>query len=143
MPCTIGDGDWSAKDLLGHIAFWEELAAEAADAWTSGRRASVEDIFGRKTVGVDAANAENQARTSVQSLDDVRARAVAAHEGVIRSLEDLTDQQWSMTGPEGSEEDLRLGVLLGRVLGAPKRPFGHAWAHLEDLRAYANSRESS
>ena len=23
---TIGGGDWSAKDLLGHVAFWEEIA---------------------------------------------------------------------------------------------------------------------
>ena len=31
-PATIGGGDWSAKDLLGHIAFWEELAAQTLAA---------------------------------------------------------------------------------------------------------------
>jgi hypothetical protein len=24
-PATIGGGEWSAKDLLAHVAFWEEL----------------------------------------------------------------------------------------------------------------------
>ena len=26
QPGTVGRSDWAAKDLLGHIAFWEELA---------------------------------------------------------------------------------------------------------------------
>lgn len=32
-PATIGGGDWSAKDLLSHIAYWEELAVDTLTAW--------------------------------------------------------------------------------------------------------------
>jgi hypothetical protein len=39
-PATIGGGDWSAKDLLGHIARWNEIAIEARDAWRRGERGS-------------------------------------------------------------------------------------------------------
>ena len=41
-PATIGTGAWSAKDLLGHIAFWEELATETVAAWRAGRRPPTE-----------------------------------------------------------------------------------------------------
>ncbi len=29
-------------------------------------------------------------------------------------------------------------MLLGSVMGAPKRPFGHAFAHLPDLEAFVS-----
>src|SRR5207245_7846791 len=32
-PATIGGGQWSAKDLLAHVAFWEELAAQTLADW--------------------------------------------------------------------------------------------------------------
>ena len=43
---TIGGGEWSAKDLLGHIAFWEELASGFAGDWRAGRHPAVNDIVG-------------------------------------------------------------------------------------------------
>ena len=52
-PGTIGGGDWSAKDLIGHIAWWEEIAMDALTDWRAGRRPSVEEDFGREG-GVDA-----------------------------------------------------------------------------------------
>jgi DinB family protein len=33
QPATIGGGAWAAKDLMGHIAFWEELALATVDMW--------------------------------------------------------------------------------------------------------------
>src|SRR5438309_4032353 len=59
---TIGGGDWSAKDLLGHIAFWEELAAQTLAEWRAGQRPSIENAFGQPAT--DAANARNQERTA-------------------------------------------------------------------------------
>src|SRR5262249_35081783 len=29
----IGGGEWSAKDLLGHLETWEELALDAVEHW--------------------------------------------------------------------------------------------------------------
>jgi hypothetical protein len=109
-------------------------------AWPAGRRSQAEDIFARKSPGIDAANAENQARTSAQTLRETRARAAATHETLLETIGALTDEQWTATGPAESEPDLKLGVLLGRITGASQRPFGHAWAHLDDLRSYAASR---
>ena len=36
-PNTIGGGEWSAKDLLSHVARWNEIAVEALMAWRAGR----------------------------------------------------------------------------------------------------------
>src|SRR5438445_8463916 len=36
-PATIGGGDWSAKDLIGHVAAWEELAVQALAEWRRGQ----------------------------------------------------------------------------------------------------------
>ncbi|MDP9295832.1 MAG: ClbS/DfsB family four-helix bundle protein, partial [Actinomycetota bacterium] len=54
---TIGGGDWSVKDLIGHIAHWEELALETVGrALTEGplTRAGLEDV--------DAENAKDVER---------------------------------------------------------------------------------
>ncbi len=41
-PATIGGGDWSAKDLLGHLTSWEEHALEALAAWRRGESAPIQ-----------------------------------------------------------------------------------------------------
>lgn len=130
---TIGGGDWSAKDLMGHIAFWEELALGALAEWRSGARPTVEAIF---EGGVDAANAENQERTVAQSLEEVRARATTAHAAFLDAIQTLTDNDWRGKAPYATKRRQVLGNLLGSVLGAPKRPFDHAIAHLPDLETY-------
>lgn len=135
-PKSIGGGDWSAKNLMGHIAFWEELALEALGDWRAGRRPAVEAIFEQ---GVDAANAQDQARWANRSLDDVWARTATAHETLVMSLKDLSDEEWQAKAPYPTKRRQFLAVLLGSILGAPKRPFDHASAHLPDLEAYIAS----
>ncbi len=44
-PATIGGGDWSAKDLLGHLTTWEEIALASLDEWRRGERPGIEDVF--------------------------------------------------------------------------------------------------
>ncbi len=138
-PATIGGGDWSAKDLLGHLAFWEELAVEAIAAWRDGRRPTAVEIFAGGRAGIDDANARDQARNARESLATVRARAETARAAVRRAIEMLTDEEWQATvvGPGNRPETL--GELLGGILGAPKRPFGHAFAHQPDLQAYVGT----
>lgn len=132
-PKTIGGGEWSAKDLMGHLAFWEELAIEAIDAWRDGRIPRAEAIFSGDDV--DAANAQNFSRTAAQSLDEVRARAAEAHERILALIASLSDDEWASKPAYETGRRRRLAEMLGAVLGAPKRPFGHAFAHEPDLRA--------
>jgi len=130
---TIGGGDWSAKDLMGHIAFWEELALEAIGDWRAARRPAAEAIFEQ---GVDAANAQDQARWAAAPVDEVRARARKAHESLLKAITELSDGDWRTKASYPTRRRQTLAVLLGSVLGAPQRPFGHTFAHLPDLEAY-------
>ncbi len=90
---TIGGGDWSAKDLLGHIAFWEELALQTIADWRAGRRPAVEQFAEAGQEAVDRANADNQARTVAQSLAETRARAAASHAAVVQAIGSLSDDE--------------------------------------------------
>src|SRR5437870_3789711 len=94
-PSTIGGGEWSAKDLLGHLAFWEELAVEALNERRAGGRPRIEDVFAAGAAGVDAENAANSARTAAQSLNEVLARAGASKEAIVAAIWSMTDQEWS------------------------------------------------
>jgi hypothetical protein len=138
-PATIGGGAWSAKDLLGHIAFWEELALQSLDAFRAGRSADAEGIFSGGATGVDAANARNQERTATQSLAEVRARAKATHAAILSAIRAATDAEWQASVPTAGTRRQKVVTLVGGVLGAPKRPFGHAFAHLADLQTYVDS----
>jgi hypothetical protein len=135
-PATIGGGDWSAKDLLGHLAFWEEIAIETVADWKSDRRPRFWALFEGEAGGVDGANARNQAITAAQSLEEVRARAAKSHVAVAQALQSLSEADWRsvVTSPTGDSETL--ADLIGGILGAPKRPFGHGFAHLADLEDY-------
>ena len=70
-PATIGGGDWSAKDLLGHIARWNEIAIEALGSWRKGERPEIEDVWGD---GVDRLNAQNYERSKADSPEQARER---------------------------------------------------------------------
>jgi len=66
-------------------------------------------------------------------------RAAAAHAAVVAAIEGAGDDEWLARPAYPGARRPSLADLLGRVLGAPNRPFGHAFAHLDDLRDYAGS----
>ncbi len=136
-PSTIGSGDWSAKDLIGHVAFWEELARKTMAEWRSGEKPEVEQAF--TSGGPDDLNAGNYERKRDWPLERVRAEAEETHRRLIREIEEMSDQEWTSKAPYAAERRNRLVTQLGSVLGAPKRPFGHAFAHIPDLEAFASS----
>jgi len=136
-PSTIGGGDWSAKDLMGHVAFVEEIALVTAEAWLRGERPPIAQTF---TPGdTDAQNAWNQERKGAWPLDRVREDSEATHGRLVSTIEAMTEQEWASPRPFEGDGREELRVELGEVLGAPNRPFGHAFAHLPDLEAYVES----
>jgi hypothetical protein len=134
---TIGGGAWSAKDLLGHVAFWEGIALETLDAWRRGEEPRIEQTF---TVGgVDALNAWNEKRQAAWSAERVRSQAEDVHGRLVTEIGAMSDEEWRSKAPYATERRRRLVTELGSVLGAPKQPFGHAFAHLPDLDRYVHS----
>ena len=134
---TIGGGEWSAKDLLGHIAFWEELALETLADWRRAEKGRIEEIFAGG--GVDGLNAWNEERKSKWSWEEVRSQAEETHGRLVDQVGTMSDEEWRSKAPYPTERRQRLVTGLGSILGAPQRPFGHAFAHLPDLRSYVRS----
>ena len=90
---TIGGGDWSAKDLLGHLAFWEELALGFIADWQAGRVPESGRTFADWSGGVDAANTRNQAVSQSQTPEQVRERARTALARVVEAIREISDEQ--------------------------------------------------
>lgn len=134
-PATIGGGEWSAKDLLGHITQWEEFALEAIDAWRRGEAPFVEAT----PKGVDELNAAAVAAKADRPPEDIRTEAREVHERLVAAMRGISDDEWRSAPPFDAGDRRTLSEFLGGVLGAPKRPFGHVDAHLADLEAFARS----
>ena len=131
-PSTIGGGDWSAKDLIGHVAFWEELALLALTVWNQGAEP---DMVG----AVDEVNAANHVRKAKWSLERVLTESREVHERLIRDIEALPKGVWKAPAPKSFARRESLGARLGGLTGATDGMFRHAFAHLDDLRAYVES----
>ena len=103
-------------------------------------RAEVVPLAGQWRRTVDQANADNQARTAPQSVAEIRSRAASAHQALLAAIRSLSDADWNAPATYDSPSMASLGEMLGSVLGAPDYPFGHTYAHLDDLRSYIRSR---
>jgi hypothetical protein len=135
---SIGGGDWSAKDLIAHLETWETFALVALGQWRRGERPWIEGTFAAPT-GVDDINAVMVDQKRSLSLDDVLRDADRTHGELIEELNRMSNEEWSAAAFYETERRRHLGTLLGSVLGAPRRPFGHAFAHLPDLETYVTS----
>ncbi len=135
---TIGSGEWSAKDLMGHMALWEELALATIETWLRGEQARLEG--GPFDGEADALNAWNEERKRDWPLERIRTEADEMHAQLLGAIERLGPDGW--TYPRRFEDDRAasdLGSELGGILGAADGPFRHAFAHLPDLQAYVAS----
>lgn len=138
-PATIGGGEWSARDLVSHVTTWEEVALEALHQWRAGQTPTVETETFAAPHGVDEFNARTVDAKRALSSTEVREAAERVHEAVVRELREMSDDEWTARAHYPTERRRHLFELLGGILGAHQRPFGHAFAHLDDLRTYVES----
>lgn len=128
-PATLGGGDWSIKDLIGHLAAWEERAlpwVESADG-TDGRTYPPTDEF----------NAQQVERRGGWPLNRVRDEAAHTRTRLIDAIERLDDAAWQAEVPVPGHDPLPRGVLVGMILAGDEHgPFAHDLAHLSDVEAY-------
>jgi hypothetical protein len=130
----LGGGEWSPKDLLGHLCLWEEKVLEALIAWDAGERAPIDrEIYARS---IDAINAEGVRTRSRHTLARVLRDWDNVHGELIRALRTMTDARWENPAtPRGRKS---LGHRMGQLL-LGRDPFEHANAHVNDLEAFVGS----
>jgi hypothetical protein len=125
----LGGGEWSPKDLLGHLESWEEHALAALAAWERGERAPLED-----SPGVDRLNRDEVERKASRSAKQIRDASSATHAELLRVFEELSDERWD--APAKARSRKTLGSRLGSILGGDVGPFRHDPAHWDDLAAF-------
>ena len=135
-PATIGGGEWSAKDLVGHLTSWEEIALTSVEEWRRGERPAIEDTFAQ--AGGDALNADEVARKSVVPAPELLGQFDEVHERLQAILRSITADEWAQPASYAAPDaEATLGSLLGRILGSESGPFQHFFAHQRDLRAFS------
>jgi hypothetical protein len=130
---TLGGGEWSVKDLLGHLTSWEEYAVEAIEAHRAGRVSWI----GATQLDVDRINAQAVEAKTERPLTDIIRESEATHARLVALIGEMPDDEWTAptmsTDESGATESL--GAALGAITAGPTGPFRHANAHLADLEA--------
>jgi hypothetical protein len=130
----IGGGEWSPKDLLGHLASWEEYALDALAAWDRGERAPIDDL--QFSISTSRINRQNVERKAPWPLARIRREGAARHAELIAAIGSMTDARWR--GPVTERGRKPLAVRLGGIVGGPAGPFRHEEAHHPSLLAFAD-----
>src|SRR5262245_53443433 len=128
----LGGGEWSAKDLIGHLTSWEEYALAAIGAWGQGTRAPTAHALQEK--GVDAINREGVEMRRGRPYERIRREFDDVHGSLLEVLEGIPDDVWG--APASRRSPTPLDEKVGGILGGPSGPFHHAADHLPDLRAF-------
>ena len=115
-------GEWSGRQLLGHLAYWAEHAAGAIAAASRGAAETFDD----DDLDVEERNAAVAAEAAEHSLRELGDREAAAYAGLREALE-ATDPAWL-------DERMAYGDSLAQVI----RDDGsdHYREHTLDLRAW-------
>lgn len=129
----LGGGDWTPKDLLGHLESWEEHALGALDAWDRGEPAPIGDQL--QNVGTDEVNRREVERKATLRLEQVQTSAAATHARLLARFEAVGDERWA--SPPTPGEEYTVGGRLGSILGGQLGGFRHDPDHWNDLEAFA------
>lgn len=121
---------WSVKDLLGHIAFWADKAAEDLQHIADGRPQDVEVPGSDATV--DEWNAREQAARADKDLADVREQWLQSFQRAMDAL--------AAFPAERLQEDVKGLTVLERFAGDT---YEHYREHLEHLNAWRRQLETT
>jgi hypothetical protein len=127
----LGSGEWSVKDLLGHLTSWEEHALGAIDAWLREVTPPVFEVLGR--LGLGGLNRQTLEAKRSLPYATVLADFESVHARLLDALAATIDEAWEEEPVPGRGRPA--GEELGRIL-AGQGPFNHAEVHLPDLRAW-------
>lgn len=129
---TLGGGNWSIKDLIGHLASWEERALPLFESPAAYDR--------RSFPPTDEFNAAEVRRKADWSLAKVRDHARETHQRLLESIDRLDDETWLADVPVPDHDAAPRGFVIGMILAGDEHGlFAHDLAHLNDVEAYVRS----
>jgi hypothetical protein len=83
-------GDWSVKDIIAHVTWWEEEALKHLPLIVKGGRPPT---YAARYGGIDAFNAQMAERRSGQPLADILQRQGAIHQQLIDYIQGVPEEQ--------------------------------------------------
>jgi hypothetical protein len=122
------EGDWSLKDVIAHIAFWEGRAVKRLQAVARGKAPTPHPII--KNLDTDDANAWIYNQNENRPLAEVQAEEQALYEQLLAALEPISDAD--LFTPS------RFAWLDGNALWEtiPGNSYGHYEEHIPPLQAW-------
>lgn len=130
----LGGGEWSPKDLLGHLTSWEEYALAAMGAWRDGRTAPIDQAL--RELGLGGVNRRAVAMKADRSLATILREFDDVHGELVDALGAVPVDVWD--APPTTRSRRSLGERVGSILGGPGGLYRHADAHLPSLRGYVD-----
>jgi len=123
---ALGGGEWSVKDLIGHLAGWEYLALGWA---TEGRFPEDAGSFQNG----DQFNAAEVERKRDWPLEKIREDSERIRSALEAAIESMPDDRWNdEVDAFGGRHPL--STVIGQILAGDKHGlFAHDLAHLHDL----------
>ena len=123
----LGGGAWSIKDLLGHLAGYEEQATAIA----LGKKPRFDFS---KFASVDERNAADIERKRDWSVKQVRQDLTNMRTALLDAIDGMDDERW-LTKIETRNGRSALALVLGNLLvGGHYGLFAHDLAHITDLK---------
>ncbi len=121
------EGDWSVKDVIAHLTFWQQWVIDRLAEGAPGRPAAPLDV--------DALNAAIYARSRDRSLADVLAGWRRSHRDLLAQVEALSQSE--LTDPA------RYVWTGGRPVWEEiaEESYGHARDHMAALRAWVKQEQ--
>jgi hypothetical protein len=128
-PTPLGDGTWSAKDLLGHLATHEDRALLLMGA--RGRSAADEALF----QDVAAFNEHHRQLKAGWSLRKVERDYASTRDELVEAIRAMDEDRWLEKIPAGQGRSAR-GLVLAKALNGDKYGYcAHDFAHGRGLDA--------
>jgi hypothetical protein len=86
MPLIILHGEWSVKDLIGHLGFWENNVVSLFNTLRAGKTPE-------PSPELDALNARVLSESRKQSLSEVRRQEKTAYQKVLALIKDASERE--------------------------------------------------
>ena len=122
----LGGGSWSVKDLLGHLAGYEEQAVAIA----TGKKPRFD--FSRFE-SVDARNAADMERKRYWTVKRVRDGLEAMRSALLEVIDEMDEERWKAKVQTRTGRSA-LALVLGKLLvGGKHGLYAHDLDHIRDL----------
>jgi DinB family protein len=126
-------GEWSVKDLLGHVATWDQRAIEHIERWLRGEPPALTGV------STDDFNAREAARRHGWTPTQVRADAAETRQRLRAALASIGDAEWAtVITVDGRRRPA--GEWIGGTLSGDEGPGSHAAEHAAEIRAWRDAR---